>query len=195
MWISEMFESIQGEGPLMGHPMFFMRLSGCNLDCSYCDTKYHINGQKIHPSLIINQLEKSNINYVSWTGGEPSLQIEEIYDIIKATKQKHHVLETNGTKQQINTALFHSVIISPKSEAVADFWYKRGKNITIKVVTDSENLNTNLIKYADYLMPLTTLHPKRDIEIKKKVWTFCTNRNIKYSARAQQDVWGGERCK
>lgn len=99
MKISEIFISIQGEGSLVGIPMIFLRLAGCNLRCTYCDTTYsYDNGKEFSVDELLRIIKSSQLKYVAITGGEPLLQ-NEIYDLMdKLINMKHNVvLETNGS--------------------------------------------------------------------------------------------------
>jgi len=100
MKVSEIFESIQGEGKFIGKPTVFIRLSGCNLRCSWCDTRYAIRkGRELGVQKIIDEVKKRNISSVCITGGEPMLQLSELKELIKGLKDVgyHIILETNGT--------------------------------------------------------------------------------------------------
>ncbi len=73
--INEIFFSIQGETSYVGEPTVFVRLTGCHLRCSYCDTEYAFyEGQKKTLDDIISEVQKHKTNYVCITGGEPLLQ-------------------------------------------------------------------------------------------------------------------------
>ena len=75
--ISEIFTSIQGESNYTGKVFFFIRLAVCNLDCSYCDTKYAFDKEKasvLSINEIVEQAVRSGISLVEITGGEPLLQ-------------------------------------------------------------------------------------------------------------------------
>lgn len=98
MKICEIFASIQGESSLVGLPMIFVRVTGCNLRCSYCDTKYaYYEGVDMEVDEIIREIKKYNLNYVEITGGEPLLQ-EEVYELIDMLVKNYNVLiETNGS--------------------------------------------------------------------------------------------------
>ncbi len=98
--ISEIFHSIQGEGKFTGFPSHFIRLSGCNIKCPYCDTRYSWEkGEILNFSEIMEQL--SNLppsKIVTLTGGEPLIQ-QEIYDFFPILEKTYEVIiiETNGT--------------------------------------------------------------------------------------------------
>lgn len=195
--ISEIFEGIQGEGRYIGTPALFIRVSGCNLNCSWCDTKYHTNGKAIPIKQIIKTINKSKLKTIIWSGGEPLLYIKTINYIISKTNKQHH-LETNGEllKQPIDLSKFEYISISPKNINTAKFIYnkyKNKKNIDIKVVTNLKNIGTNMIKYTTILMPLSTFNKKKDIEITRKVWNYCIKHNIKFSPRIHTYIWGKKR--
>jgi len=72
--ISEMFISIQGESTYAGRPCYFVRLAGCNLRCTYCDTKYALDSsdsKELSIDDIVSTIKKSSVNLVEITGGEP----------------------------------------------------------------------------------------------------------------------------
>lgn len=97
--IMEIFSSIQGEGALIGMPVTFIRLQGCNLKCPFCDTKksWAFRGDKAMS--IIDILEKVTENTVIITGGEPCVQKENLEVLIEALHYNNIFvgIETNGT--------------------------------------------------------------------------------------------------
>lgn len=98
MRVNEMFYSIQGEGYHTGTPAVFVRLSGCNLKCAFCDTK-HQQGKEITEEDIVSFVCQYPCSLVVITGGEPSLQLTESL-IDKLHKHgKFVAVETNGTKE------------------------------------------------------------------------------------------------
>lgn len=100
MKVSEIFSSIQGEGLYVGTPQVFIRLSGCNLDCSWCDTQYAMSGgRQMEPREVAALVEKEAATSVCITGGEPLLQEAELRLLIARLKDMglEVVIETNGT--------------------------------------------------------------------------------------------------
>ena len=97
--VNEFFFSIQGESLFSGLATIFVRLSGCNLRCSYCDTKYaYPNGKKIEIDEIVKRISSYKCKLVEITGGEPLLQDETpklIYTLLE--KGYKVLLETNGS--------------------------------------------------------------------------------------------------
>ncbi len=96
--VNEIFKSIQGESTYAGTPCVFVRLTGCNLRCSYCDTTYaYEEGIDMSVNEIINKIEDYSCKNVCITGGEPLLQ-KNIYKLINLLKSKSYriFVETNG---------------------------------------------------------------------------------------------------
>lgn len=103
MKICEIFKSIQGEGQQAGEPTVFIRTSGCNLKCSWCDTPYHKEGKEMTVEEIVKQVKVYGVPNVCITGGEPLLQ-EEIKELIEELMMWFNVyVETNGTQHTWNT--------------------------------------------------------------------------------------------
>ena len=99
MKVNEIFTSIQGEGIYIGVPMFFVRLTGCNLRCEWCDTEYAFyEGEEMSIDSIVKKVEESGMKWVCITGGEPLLQ-EEVYKLIDILLRKDYkiLVETNGS--------------------------------------------------------------------------------------------------
>lgn len=100
--ISEIFFSAAGEGLRQGQPTLFIRFSGCNLRCSFCDTKYAWKvGRELWPEAILEKIEaldkKYKTGWVCLTGGEPLLQnIRPLVSLLKRAGFRIHI-ETNGT--------------------------------------------------------------------------------------------------
>jgi len=101
MFVSEIFHSIQGEGKLSGLPSVFVRTSGCNLRCTWCDTPYASwdpVGQEVHVDEIVDRVKSFACRHVVLTGGEPVIAsgIVELAAQLRVTG--HHVtVETAAT--------------------------------------------------------------------------------------------------
>ena len=101
MKISELFFSIQGEGELTGVPSVFVRTSGCNLRCRWCDTKYASwkpEGENVTINDLLNKVCSYPARHVVISGGEPMIAkgIEEFTHLLKESG-KHITIETAGT--------------------------------------------------------------------------------------------------
>jgi 7-carboxy-7-deazaguanine synthase len=109
MFITEIFKSIQGEGTRAGLPCIFVRLTGCNLRCTWCDTAYAFRGgKKMSVDEVLEAVEARNmrgdgtpagVSLVELTGGEPLLQ-EEIYPLAEQLLAVGYkvMIETSGER-------------------------------------------------------------------------------------------------
>ncbi|MDA3884161.1 MAG: radical SAM protein [Candidatus Delongbacteria bacterium] len=98
--VNEIFKSLQGESSYMGLPCVFIRLTGCNLRCDWCDTQYAYEvGEEYTTEQIISAIEIFDIKLVEFTGGEPLLQKDELIPIMEHLLSKDYkiLLETNGS--------------------------------------------------------------------------------------------------
>lgn len=96
--ITEIFYSLQGESNTVGLPTVFIRLTGCPLRCSYCDTAYAFSGgEKQSLSAIVEQVDQFNAKYITVTGGEPLAQAN-CYPLLTMLVDKGYQvsLETSG---------------------------------------------------------------------------------------------------
>lgn len=101
MYVAETFASLQGEGVLVGTPSYFIRTSGCNLRCRWCDTRYtswEPEGRRRRIGELLQEVVASGLRHVVVTGGEPLLQRElpALVDCLRA-KGLHVTVETAGT--------------------------------------------------------------------------------------------------
>ena len=97
--VNEIYYSIQGESTHVGRPCIFIRLTYCNLRCTYCDTEYAFyEGKDIEIPEIMAEIKQWNCNLVEVTGGEPLFQDECIDLLNELTNQNYEVLlETGGS--------------------------------------------------------------------------------------------------
>lgn len=204
--ISEIFQSIQGEGRYSGFPMLFIRCSRCTRKCDWCDSSYHIRGKWYDIKQIFYKIQENNNNIICFTGGEPLLQKEYLFKLIKLCGIKYSFhLETNGdlikTEQSIFDILdyFDYICISPKDINTANRIYnlfssagftEHNKKYDIKIVTDLDKVNTNLLKFSTIIMPLTTSDIRKNKKIQQKVWNYCTKNNIRFGTRLHVETWG-----
>lgn len=95
MKINEIFYSIQGEGYRFGEASIFIRLTGCDQSCGYCDTEFE-SGKEIPNEELLEIIRKFPSNWIVWTGGEPTLQLKT--DDVKFFKEAGYLqaIETNG---------------------------------------------------------------------------------------------------
>ena len=97
--INEIYLSVQGESTHTGLPCIFIRLTGCNLRCSWCDTAYAFHeGKNMSIDEILQKVESFGIHLVEITGGEPLMQ-DNVYTLMRSLIEKGYkvMLETGGS--------------------------------------------------------------------------------------------------
>jgi 7-carboxy-7-deazaguanine synthase len=204
MKINEIFYSIQGEGKWTGLPNIFVRTSGCNLRCSFCDTKYaYKDGKEMSINEILNQISKYNCKYICITGGEPLLQNETI-DIIDALLKRNYkiCLETNGSisvkKLSNKKSLMISLDIKCPSSNMHDKAYL--KNILFLrpddqlkfVIKDKDDYNYAkkiVNKYKPgctvFFQPVWGTNPRNLAD-----WIVYNKLNVKLGLQLHKIIWG-----
>ena len=142
--VKEIFTSIQGEGPYVGYKQLFIRLCGCNLNCSYCDTDYNSNDAKDYSVQELTDICNSNsdCHSVSLTGGEPLLHT----DFIKEFGEKCNLpiyLETNGTLTEKLIEVFEYItfiaadIKLPSATGLKPMWEEQEEFLKIACQKDA----------------------------------------------------------
>ena len=110
--INEIFYSLQGEGHHTGYPSVFIRFSGCNLTCPFCDTQ-HEDGVSMDDENIVRAVNLYSADWIVLTGGEPALWIDnEFIHLLKRATGKKIAIETNGS-HELPTGI-DWVTVSPK---------------------------------------------------------------------------------
>jgi organic radical activating enzyme len=134
--INEIFYSIQGEGYNAGRAAVFVRFSGCNLQCFFCDTQ-HAEGTLMTATDICREIGQYSAELVVLTGGEPALFVdEELCDAIHALG-KQIAIETNGTRP-ITVPIDH-ITCSPKFEFCLNADLQLSRCDELKVVYTRHN--------------------------------------------------------
>ena len=98
--VNEIFYSIQGESTAAGLPCVFVRLTYCNIRCSYCDTEYAFyDGKDMEIAEVISEVKKYDCKLVEITGGEPLVQMEECLELMKLLCNEGFkvLIETGGS--------------------------------------------------------------------------------------------------
>lgn len=142
MLISEIFYSVQGEGTLMGVPSVFVRTSGCNLRCGWCDTPYASwkpEGEEMTVEAILKAVEAFPTRFVVVTGGEPMVAKEMPVLLTKLRAAgKHLTIETAGTVApegvacdlaSISPKLAHS---TPDEARAGKAWVERHERLRLQ---------------------------------------------------------------
>lgn len=133
MRISELFYSLQGEGRLVGTPSLFIRTSGCNLRCRWCDTPYtswRPEGSSWPLAKVLRSVDAYTTRHVVVTGGEPLLaaEIEELTAALR-DRGKHVTIETAGTI--FKPVRCDLVSLSPKLANSTPWKREKGKFATL----------------------------------------------------------------
>ena len=152
-YINEVFSSIQGEGKLLGRRQIFIRFSGCNLNCNYCDTP-NSKESSYGKNLSIDELEKKvdqlltpDFHSLSLTGGEPLLHVDFIKKFLE-NSQKNSLLETNGSLPEelnkiISLITYASVDIKlPEHRASSDWNVLMNRELESINLLIKEGINT-----------------------------------------------------
>ena len=223
MFISETFTSLQGEGSLAGVVSFFIRTSGCNLRCRWCDTPYTSwvpEGTRRSVEELVAEAEASGARHVVVTGGEPLLQ-REIAGLTRRLKEAglHITVETAGT---VNPDFQCDLLsVSPKTsnsdppgrardrhrllradpEPLADL-VRRFPNHQLKFVVEDAD---DLPEINALLEKIGTVEPSRVLlmaqgrtafevaERAPRVAALCLEHGFRYTPRLHLDLFGGGR--
>ncbi len=102
MFLIEIYKSVQGESSFAGLPCIFVRLAGCNLRCSWCDSEYTFSGgYKLDEDHVVAEIERlAPVKLIEFTGGEPMLQEKELLSLMKRLLPLGYTLmiETSGER-------------------------------------------------------------------------------------------------
>ena len=223
MFISETFTSIQGEGILAGVPSHFIRTSGCNMRCRWCDTPYtswEPEGERRRVGELVDEASASGVRHVVVTGGEPLLQ-REIGTLTEglAAAGLHITVETAGTVDPS----FHCDLLSlsPKTanSDPSDAHRDRHRLLRLNVVPTAGLLKRfpehqlkfvvedadDLPEILEMLARLGDVDPSRTLlmaqggtaeEVAKRapaVAALCLEHGFRYTPRLHLDLFGGGR--
>ncbi|MEA3504142.1 MAG: 7-carboxy-7-deazaguanine synthase QueE [Bacteroidota bacterium] len=175
MRINEIFYSVQGEGFHSGRAAIFIRFSGCNLKCSFCDTDHSLK-MELSQKEILTEISKYDCKFVVLTGGEPALQVTQEFVSLLQDDGYYVAIESNGTKELPKADW---ITISPKENWIV----KKGNEL--KLVYDHQNLS-EVINGTDFehyfLQPKSMLNTENVLEQVKKFpfWKISTQ---------MQNVW------
>ena len=164
--INEIFYSIQGEGYYTGVPAIFIRFSGCNLNCEFCDTDHSL-GKIMSDEEILDIIRKFPAKHVVLTGGEPSMQLDDRFLSLLKAQGFYLQIETNGTLTKGFDAVTRWcdwITCSPKKDCV------RNQKDELKVVYLSQDMSVYKQYSCKYkmLQPCSMQNTKEVIEFIKK---------------------------
>ena len=205
--VNEIFYSIQGESTFAGLPCIFIRLTGCNLRCTYCDTKYaYEEGDDVPLDRILATVKGFDCNLIEVTGGEPLIQ-DETPDLIAALIKKGYtvLLETNGSQDisMVDTRCARIVDIKCPSSGMdnKNYW----KNLDC--ITPNDQLKFVIAHRQDYLYAKKVLD-KPSIKRRKKLlinfspvfneidlkdlakWILADNLPVRLQIQLHKYIWG-----
>ena len=203
MKINEIFYSIQGEGKWTGQPNIFIRTTGCNLRCAYCDTKYaYKNGKNMTITEITEKIKKYPCKKICLTGGEPLEQKETVQLIDALIKENYEIcLETNGSKNIKQLVNKKNLLISldikcPSSEMHNKMKYENIKllkqkdqiKFIIKNKEDCNHAKQIIKKYKTkcpiFFQPVWGTNPKNLAE-----WILKDGLNVQLSLQLHKILW------
>jgi len=202
--INEIYYSIQGESSYTGLPCIFIRLTYCNLRCSYCDSEYTFyEGKDMLINEIIDEIKKYNCNLVEVTGGEPLLQSECINLLKKLVNLDYKVLlETSGSltiknvpKKVINIIDFKC----PSSKMQKkNFWinvnYLKYNDEVKFIIEDKDDYQWAKEKIEEYSLTKkcnVLMSPSYKKIKPKKIaeWILNDNLNVKFQIQLHKEIW------
>lgn len=175
MKINEIFYSLQGEGFHTGTPAVFVRFSGCNLRCPFCDTDHH-QAREMSPQEILAEAGRYPSRHVVFTGGEPALQLNtELLDLFHSAGY-YIQIETNGTLP-VPCGSINWITCSPKFEfTAAPAPLKIQRIDELKVVFDGRNnmsLYDAIVCRHYSLQPCDTRDTDRNAAITAAAIDYC----------------------
>ena len=207
MLIYETFSSIQGEGIWLGMPSFFIRVSGCNLRCRWCDSKPArdtANGHECSIQHLTNLAITAPAPHVVITGGEPALYPEDVARLCRILRHQGKIVtvETNATKLiDCNPNLMS---LSPKLDAwdtkVIEALCRRKGLTQIKIVIGSPaeaveglRLIAGLGLTREHIFFMARARTRIEHE-KNASWLvpFCIQHGIRFAVRAHTIMWDSE---
>jgi len=203
--VIETFLSIQGEGIQSGLPTYFIRLAGCNLRCSYCDTKYSYNGGKQKTvAEVLDDAQKQGFKLICLTGGEPLLQPAAKSLIEKALRLDYSIaIETNGSidisKIGNSPRILYSLDIKCPSSGMADKMNFRNlgfisKKDQIKFIIGNQKdyrFSKNILEKYDLIRKTNVIFtPVGGIKAKRLVkWVLADSLNVRIGLQIHKVIW------
>jgi len=152
MYIIEIYKSVQGESSFAGLPCIFVRLAGCNLLCTWCDSEYTFTGgRKLSLDEVMTEVKKlAPVKLVEITGGEPMLQEREVVPLMEGLlKEGYEVLiETSGERPLATVPTSVHKIVDVKCPASGESGTFRLENL--EALTTIDEVKFVIADRADY---------------------------------------------
>lgn len=210
MKVNEIFDSIDGEGIYAGQLATFIRLSGCNLRCGYCDTTYAFNcGEELSIDDILSKVKKINNKHITLTGGEPLIH-KDVDILIKELCQRNYIvnIETNGSVdvkdfQNENTIItmdYKAISSGENSKMNRERIESLRSYDVLKIVCKESDLDDvkNMIKNTDvksyiYLSPIyNEIEPIRLVEFLKELRDNRITSKARMQLQLHKIIWKPE---
>jgi 7-carboxy-7-deazaguanine synthase len=207
MKINEIFYSLQGEGLLVGTPSIFLRTSGCNLRCTYCDTTYaYTKGTEMKIQEILDEVNKFPCAHICITGGEPLFQ-KDTPKLIEFLLKKNYTvcLETNGSYSIKKLVGKKSLIISLDVKCPSSGSHEQMNLNNIFCLSKKDQLKFIIKNKEDYLYAkkiLKKYHPVCSVFFQpiwgtdpKKLasWILHDGLPVRLSVQLHKIIWGIKR--
>lgn len=205
--ITEIFHSLQGESTLSGERFSFVRLTGCPLRCTYCDTTYSYTGGKwMTTSEVIAEVESHRTRWVCITGGEPLAHPNTIH-LVQALREsaKKITIETDGEEdvsRYVGLARLIMDIKTPGSGEKADKCFENLRHLLpsdeIKfVLCDRADYEWSKKICADYALSerFTVLFSPvfGSLALKDVAeWIISDRLNVRLQTQLHKQIWGAE---
>jgi 7-carboxy-7-deazaguanine synthase len=207
MKINEIFYSLQGEGAFVGLPTVFIRTTGCNLRCSYCDTTY---AYKIGTDLSIDQLlriiKSYHCSYICITGGEPLLQ-KDFMTLLRSLVRNKYIIwvETNGSKSIKKLCGIHNVMVSLDIKCPSSGMHSEMDLRNISLLSEHDQLKFIVKQKKDYEYAkqiITTYKPKCMIFLQPvwgtnprrlAAWILHDRLPVRLGLQLHKILWGEKR--
>jgi len=207
MKINEIFYSIQGEGKEAGLPTIFIRTTGCNLRCLFCDTKYaYENGEELATNQIVEKIKKYKCKNICITGGEPLIQKDLMALVDNLLKKDYNILiETNGSISLKQITNKKNLSISCDVKCPSSRMHEKNCFGNIKILDKKDQLKFVISnkKDYDYAKKIIQKHSPRCMVFfqpnwkkdPKKLadWILTDNLDVKLSLQIHKIIWGDVR--
>lgn len=206
MKINEIFYSLQGEGKLVGLPTIFIRTTGCNLRCTYCDTTYaYHQGTEMTSDDIINSIKKWKCKRVCVTGGEPLLQKDIMPLLSSLSKNNYEIsLETNGSMDIQSIISLKNLAISLDIKCPSSGMHHKMCFVNIYslrpidqlkfVISDKKDFTyaSSIISKYEPLCPIIMQSSTGDFQ-KLAQWVLTSNQDIRFGIQLHKLIWGDKK--
>jgi 7-carboxy-7-deazaguanine synthase len=152
VYLIEIYKSVQGESSFAGSPCIFVRLAGCNLRCSWCDSEYTFTGgYKLSEDEVVAEIEKlAPVKLVEFTGGEPLLQERELVPLMERLLGQGYelMIETSGERPVENVPKAVHKIVDVKCPGSGEAARFRVENLAS--LTERDELKFVITNRDDY---------------------------------------------